>query len=281
VFPPALRVLGLVALLLVGVWAVGPWGDQRLALPWLIRRKLWLVGMLVVPLIGLSLVSVVRPVYAVGRYDMIVFPAYALLVGLGLAKAHSLPRAGPLVAGSLATILLLVIGTKLLLYYHAPSRHQQAVTARSLHDSVRNGDVVVFTGLRGLPTLYYLNRYGYHWREGYCEGASGRRFGCRMFPLETERAPSIYNARRVAASFEAVGEDLTVFLQGLQGPESTLWVVFNQAKPSPAGWEFPEPDASLVRQLARRGLLPPRRVDETLRVFQFNPTSSGPAAAVR
>jgi hypothetical protein len=204
---------------------------------------------------------------------MVVFPAYALLVGLGFAKAQSVVRAGPLVAAGLGALLLCVIGAKLVRYYHAPASHKTQHTAEALHNSVANGDAVVFTGLRGLPTIYYLSRAGYRWRDGYCEDpAQERRFACRMFPLETEQAPSIYEARRVKASLDAVNEDLTVFLQGLQGPENRLWVVFNQVDLSNAGLEVPEPDSFLVGQLARRGLRPlPLDAHGGLDIFRFVP----------
>ena len=271
-FPAALRALGVTLLLLLGLWAVGPWGDQRLAVPWLSRRKLWLLAMLLLPLVALSLISLVRPVYMVGRYDMVVFPAYALLIGLGLAKLHGVKRTGPLLVSTLAVILFVPIGTKLMLYYKAPSQHREQQTAVALHTSVRNGDVVVFTGLRGMAVLYYLSREGYRWREGYCENPSaGRRFACRMFPLETEQAPSIYDMRRVTASLEAVNDDLQVFMQGLQGPDNKLWVVFHEVEYSQSRFlELPEPDSFLVGQLAHRGLRAlPLWNDEATGIFQF------------
>ena len=228
--------------------------------------------MLLLPLVALSLISSVRPIYVVGRYDMVVFPAYALLIGLGLAKLHCVKRTGPLLVSTLAVILFIPIGTKLMLYYHAPAQHRAQQTAVALHTSVRNGDVVVFTGLRGMAVLYYLSREGYQWREGHCENPSaGRWFACRMFPLETEQAPSIYDTRRVTASLDAVNDDLNVFMKGLQGPDNKLWVVFHEVKYSQFRLlEVPEPDVFLVGQLAHRGLRPlPLWNNEAPGIFKF------------
>jgi hypothetical protein len=70
--------LGLyVPLLLVGV--LGGEGEIR---PW----RAALLGYLFVPLvIALAVSRLVKPLYIIGRYDLLVFPAFALLVGRGLA----------------------------------------------------------------------------------------------------------------------------------------------------------------------------------------------------
>src|SRR4029077_4232837 len=90
---------------------------------------------------------------------------------------------------------------KLFVYYQIPSPATAEPTAQAIHSVVKDGDVVVFTGMRGLPVLYYLRRLGYQWREGYCNDlVNGKRFSCRMFPRESEQTPAAYDAQRVLNS---------------------------------------------------------------------------------
>src|SRR5262249_44809835 len=85
-FPPPLRLAGLTLLGLLAVWVAIPWADGNMRVPWLGRRKVWLWSWLALPLAALWVISFYRPLYIVGRYDMIAFPAIALVVGLALTK---------------------------------------------------------------------------------------------------------------------------------------------------------------------------------------------------
>ncbi len=254
-FPAGLRLLGLTVLVLLGLWVASPWGDRNLGVPGLLRRKVALMTLLMFPLAVLWLVSFIRPVYAVGRYDIVAFPAFALLVGLALWKLQRVPRAGHLLAPLAALLLLIPIGTKLFLYYRAPSDGDAQATAQVLDAGVADGDVVVFTGLRGLPVLYYLSRLGFRWEAGQCRAeASVRRFSCRMYPRETERFPGVLNVSRVLASTDAVREDARDFLAGLRPLAGSLWMVFERGTFSREEIALPTMDAHLVRELQRLGL---------------------------
>ncbi len=254
-FPAGLRLLGLAVLLLLGLWVAGPWGDRSLGAPGLRSRKAALMILLGFPLAVLWLVSFVKPVYAVGRYDMVAFPAFSLLLGLALWKLQRIPRAGGLLACLAALLLLVPVGTKLFLYYRAPSQGDALATAQVLDAGVADGDVVVFTGLRGTPVLYYLSRLGYRWESRECRAeAPARRFSCRMYPRETERFPGVLNVSRVLASTEAVREDARDFLAGLRPREGSLWVAFERGTFSREEVALPTMDARLVQELQGLGL---------------------------
>lgn len=268
-FPSSLRHLGLAIILLLGIWVAVPCGEKQLTLAWLAKRKAWLWTLLFFPLVALWLASLYKPVYVVGRYDMVAFPAYVILLGLALAKVQSAGR--PILATFVAFILFIPVGTKLFLYYQAPSIPDAQPTARVIHNVVNDGDVVVFTGLRGLPFLYYVHRLGYQWSKGYCDNqVNGKRFGCRMFPRETERTPAAYDAYRVLNSPEAVREDMQDFMAMLRSPRSVLWVVFDSSDYYMGQLTVPKPDSFLVEELKRLGLYPSRLViDEAPGIFRF------------
>ncbi len=255
-FPAFLRILGLVVLVLLALWVAVPWGDRDVGIPGLGKRKTWLGLALVIPLGLLWLISFsYRPLYAPGRYDLVAFPAYTLILGLALAKAQRVRSAGPVVAVLFAMLLLLPIGTKLFRYYHAPPDGDAEATAKVLHAGVADGDVVVFTGLRGTRVLYYLSRLGYEWDSRECRDArAARRFGCRMYPRETEQMPGVLDARRVLASPDAVRSDVQDYLRVLPPQGGAVWVVLQSGGYSQGRVFLPNVDALLFRELHRLGL---------------------------
>lgn len=228
-FPLGWRLLGIAGLTLVGCVALGPWGDRDMGLSRLPLRKAWVTSLLLVPLMCLWGLSLVRPYYVVGRYDLIAFPGYILLLGLGLGKLQRVARRGPYLVGGLALLLAMPIAAKLILYYGVTaSVNEGRVTAKLLHSSVRNGDVVVFTGTRGMVTLYYLRRLGYHWQDEFCESPrQGRRFACLVYPNDGSALVFDFAHRtRITYSLETARSDIPWIVKHLERSDSSLWVVF-------------------------------------------------------
>jgi len=253
-FPSSLRLLGFALLLILGIWVAIPWKDDQLQISFLRDRKIWLWTMLFLPLGTLWLVSFYQPLYTVGRYDLVAFPAYTLLMGLAMAKLQGAGRTGPLLTLCVTMAFSLLVGTKLVQYYQLPPRPpgpwpSARSTAATLLPIVRNGDVVVFTGLRGLQILYYFSREGFVWVGENCENQEmGRRFGCRMFPLETEKTPA---TGHVSIPLQAVRDDLRIILSALSEPGGTLWIVFNRGSYRGGRLLVPQPDSFLVDELQR------------------------------
>lgn len=272
--PSSLRVLGLALLLLLGIWAAVPWGDSRMSIPWLGKRKAWLGALLFFPLVVMWLVSFYRPLYVAGRYDIMAFPPYALLLGLALDKVSRVKKAGPIVALIAALGLLIPIGTKLSLYYNAATQRPTRAFASVLDSSVANGDVVVITGHTWLPVLYYLNRLGYRWDGRYCDNKlAGRRFFCRLFPREWEQPffPFPPHASpRPLNSVEVVQEDVQDYLGPLRTQAGGLWVMFGGYSYDPVQRKhfFSKDDALLIREVVRLGLKPVSNIG-ALGIFQF------------
>jgi len=229
-FPPALRLLGLAILVALGIAAArsvavalrrreggstieapgdpGP-GDGP-------DGRVYVVVALLLPLVLLWLTSWVRPIYVVGRSDVIVFPAYALCVGIALDHLQRFGRSWIRPGPWLLLLLLVPIGWKLHGYYAEPAADWQRRTAVAVSDRVDSGDVVLFAGLRGAGVLYYLDRLGTRWRDGLCVDEVGRRkYGCRLFPLKTEvllagrpAGGSARSAGELAAELEELLRDL-------------------------------------------------------------------------
>lgn len=237
IFPASMRFLGIVMLAVIALVALLPWGDGHLGMPWLWKRKVFVVTLLLFPLSVIWIVSLFyKPYYLIGRYDMIVFPASALLIGLGLAKLRATPRAGKILAPLSALLLLIPMATKLYLYYDAPSHSMlmdisARTTASVLDQFVENGDAVAFGGLRGMPVLYYLETRGYRWTNGRCENVmTGRHFLCRIFPNQVhELLFDFDHPKRVVYSEEIVRSELHDMTAQLERSNGLVWVVLDQS----------------------------------------------------
>jgi len=259
-YPFALRLLGRCSLLLVGLWVAGPWGNGGLAVPLAGRRAAMLWGLVLFPLVVLWTISWAKPMYLAGRYDQLAQPAFPLLLGLGLGKLQAVRRFGPALVALAALGLLIPVATKLFLFYRQPAvnREQSRVTAETLVKRVADGDLVVFTDLRGYPVAYQLSRLGYRVREGWCESeSSAKRFACRMFPRELGPLPTQSDADRVANAPEVIRADLQEYLAALGPAEHAVYVVLGAVSGAAGGaLSVPRDDALLLRQVEQLGFRP-------------------------
>jgi len=215
-------------LCLLGILAAIPYCESHLGIPWLRKRKIWLWITLFLPLLVLWLISFIKPLYVVGRYDMVAFPVFPLIVGLAVTKLQSSKSFGLLLAVGLFTLYVIPLVTKQVQYYHATATTSAKDSAFALHTYVQNGDVVVFTGLRGLSIIYYLYQLGYQWNDKQCLNQNvGRHFACRMYPQTTEKSPAVFDPSHVENFPHNVQKEIHDFMNNLQGQDNNLWVVFD------------------------------------------------------
>lgn len=149
--------------------------------------------LLVGPLLALLAISVWKPLYLRGRYDLIAYPAFVLLAGLCLSmivqQLHG--RRGKLVAYALCVVLLAPPVARTAQFYGAEKERTAAPAADYIHQHAEEGDLVLMEGRRGIRTLYYLRLSGYVWENGECRHPDlKRRFACRLLPISMETAPA-------------------------------------------------------------------------------------------
>jgi len=258
-YPFALRLLGICALLLVGLWVAGPWGNGGLALPLAGRRAAMLWALLLFPLMVLWTISWAKPMYVAGRYDQLALPAFPLLLGLGLGKLQAVRRFGPALAALAALGLLIPVATKLFFFYRQPAvnKEQSRLTAETLVKRVADGDLVVFTDLRGYPVAYQLHRLGYRVRDGSCESeSSAKRFACQMFPRELGPLPTESDVDRVANAPDVIRADLQAYLPALGPSGHTAYIVLGTYSLAGGVFSVPRDDALLLQQMEQLGFRP-------------------------
>jgi mannosyltransferase len=254
--PLPVRLAGLAGLCALGLAAAVPWGDRRLGVPDAGRRRAYLWLLLLAPLAVLWGVSFVKPVYVVGRYDLVALPAFVLLTGLALGKMQDLGRRTLPLGLAAALMAATTTGATLVQYYRSPATPDAKPTASAIDAGVSDGDVVVFTGLRGYPVLYYLARLGYACDSHNCVNrATGTTFRPRFYPREIEAEAATYNPARVLGSSGEAGRDLEEYLRARGSPGSSVWLVFCGSV-SGQSLDVGEADWLLIEAIRERGYLP-------------------------
>ena len=112
-----------------------------------------LLAYLLLPLAVPFVASFVRPVYMVGRSDVLVFPAFSMLLALAVGRFRSRTAQLAVVAASLAACV-----AGLAHYFSTPQRVLEREVFRALAAEARDGDVFVCTDLTRPTAEYYLRR---------------------------------------------------------------------------------------------------------------------------
>lgn len=127
---------------LLTLGALAPRGESAREREW----RLGIVAYLLVPLaIGFSFARFVKPFYAIGRFEMVVFPAYVLLMGRGLSRLR------PALAGSAVTALVLWMGVYLHYHHTYWGRPLRPPASPTEVRTDRSGSVVVDERLPSAP----------------------------------------------------------------------------------------------------------------------------------
>ena len=159
-----------------------------------------LVVFLLLPLVLPWLVSVAwRPIFLVGRYETLVFPAFALLLACGMEKlVAARPSLGTVAIGSWCALAVL----SLVAYHRVPIIEDERQSAAWILANARPHDTFVFPGYARAVPEYYLRRAGF----------SGARVS---FPLEVGQhmgwfdvAAAVKNPRRTQSEALALAEEL-------------------------------------------------------------------------
>lgn len=151
---------------------------------------------MILPLAGLMAASLlVAPVYVAGRYDLIAFPGFLLVGGAvaGIAFAGDGPFARPGVRAVLAALVVLLAGAQA---YRIAAHRMTAPHAESIRtdtmaavEHLADGDGLLVASHQAALVWYQLHAMGFERRGSRCSGG-GRRFACRLFPPDMERAPA-------------------------------------------------------------------------------------------
>jgi len=98
----------------------------------------------------------IAPIYLVGRYEMVAFTGYALLVARGFAALRDRSRAlGAVAAVTWLALAALTLGPA----FAQPPRAFEREVAAWIGETARDGDAIVFPGYTRTVSEYYLRRW--------------------------------------------------------------------------------------------------------------------------
>jgi uncharacterized membrane protein len=247
VFPAPLRWLALAAAGALAVGLVAPLGAGAAPRD---RRVPALLIALFFPLVALFAISlIVKPIYIAGRYDMIGFPAFPLLVGLAWAKLEAAGPHARRIVPIAAAALAFPVAVKLARYYAEPALRptMSAVAAGHLAASLAPDDAVIFPDLRGYVVLYQLARRSWRWNGDWCENTrAGTRVVCHLVPFP---ATDIALDGQPDMLRTAIG-------RALELRPTTVFVVHGKWAVGPEGPRILPGDGAVAEELARLGYRP-------------------------
>ena len=211
-------------------------GDARERGWWGLNQYAWVVPVSVLwPLLFLVAYSIgCKPLYVLGRYDLVAQPGLTLLLALGFAAIearlwqHGRAWAGAL-GGTLAAAPALVVAGLCLASYVTRAawpfdeRHfTQTFRAAALRQEMRPGDRVVCLGLEYATFVYAARR-------------AGVNTPIETFPSDTAAHPGwMPTTDKLRARGGELGVDAVRLMDRVE-PGGRLWVVLDQAAQQPSG----------------------------------------------
>ena len=249
---PVLRWLGLFSLtvvLLFSIWKV------RLENADVRMRFIQIMLLVFVPLLSLLGISFFRPVYIVGRYDLVAFPAFVILLGCALSlitqRNNGVSNFRIIVV---VCTLFAPLAVKLVNYFGFESQSSVEQIASRIADSAVRDELLVMTGPSVIQLLYYLRVNGIEWKDGVCRSTtSNQQFGCRMIPLSLEVAPAAVQRYYFAARNDKLTEDVAQVISDADKPQRVR-LIFMEAKTTQSGsLVLPEEARRVLQQTVDSG----------------------------
>lgn len=214
-----------------------------------------LVVAMLMPIGFLYAVSFFKPLYVVGRYDAVAFPWLILLAGWVATRSANLPQ---LARPAWVALVLLLLGGMLYkdaLHLTAGRTYHDFDAARSadlMDESVADGDVLVFTGMRGTSVLYYLSQKGFRWDGEHCRNeARGITLTCRILPYTDAGVPFLMGVTiTTPVSVTSAVSDFERILDA-RPVHSGVWILYSRQREPPNA----AVDQAIERSLWRRRLV--------------------------
>jgi len=120
------------------------------------EKLIFILLYLIMPLFIASLISLKKPIYISGRYDMSVFPAFYLMASLGLYRIKK-----PYWRNFLIGAILLTTSISLYNYYYIYEKSNDRKIAGYIESRMDKDDLWIFTDLTLASFRYYSQNYFY------------------------------------------------------------------------------------------------------------------------
>ena len=175
----------------------------------------------------LSLSLIYNPVYVVGRYDLIAYPSFILLLGFIVSKySYKLSCISKKIRISVIFIFFVLVTVSQIIKVNA---YKNALPISGLKEQIKNisslmgkNDLFVINRPDAAVPMYYLEYHGFKWRNNYCNNRESGFF-CTLFPKNMELSPAASsrykqtneipsNELDVSYILEFMSDDSSIFL---------------------------------------------------------------------
>lgn len=149
---------------------------------------IYTLGHILFPLLLVFLISLKKPIYVAGRYDIVFFAPFLLIVSFGLNKVTHLIHRYSLLSG-----IILSLAFSLHSYYFEYYKSNDRKVEEYIHENSKKNDILVFTNLTSSSFFYYV-------KEPYSNivfDFPERRFG--ILPKEAYESDRVFIDNEIAA----------------------------------------------------------------------------------
>jgi Dolichyl-phosphate-mannose-protein mannosyltransferase len=182
---------------------------------------------LLFPLIAALFISQFAAAYAIGRYELIVLPAFLLLIAIWFSKIKN-------------DYILIAMAVLLAAFcFHSVSADRDMVLGYQANDKtiahdllnvIRDGDTIIATDLTYPTFSYYLGLFNKDIK---------RRFTLLIYPLELSEHPCWENFNKMSANTDLYRKEALILAEKLSrervGKYSAVWVLYSLRNPFNAG----------------------------------------------
>ncbi|MFC1680168.1 glycosyltransferase family 39 protein [Pseudomonadota bacterium] len=210
------------------------------------------------PLVALFAISyAIRPVYVVGRYDVIAYPAFLIflahIIRVITSDKVKNNKLDVYLACTFVVATLVAQGAVATRYFSDWPKKDHQATSDDISSLMTNGSSLVFVGRSSAVNLYYFLLSGYSKAENHCIHNTGTVINCFIFPEEFDKAPgsTARYDRMISQSFDSY--EIEYILTELQG--NNFWLHINQMANTGSNYAMDEVSYKLVNNLKSRGFV--------------------------
>lgn len=174
------------------------------------------------------LVSLIQPLYVVGRYDVFLWPLFAVAAAALIGFGWQQKGAHRVLASTMVLVFVLSSASAYLSSARLPSTLDDTKAA-AITEQLRRGDALLVLGEDNLPTIYQMLISGVEWQPGECR-IRGLIIPCRMVANTPEHMAMDLDSS-MNASFSA---RFDADWQSLKQASPRRWLVVNSQNRSAA-----------------------------------------------
>lgn len=217
-----------------------------------------LAAQFVLPLIALLVLShAIRPIYVVGRYDLIAYPAFLIfllhLIRTITQKDIQYRRLNVFLVTTFIVTTLMAQGAVAARYFADWPEQSYKTRFQKISKLMDNGSTIVFLGPASAVSLYYFLLNGYSKVDHHCVSNTDVIVNCFIFPEELDQAPASTARYSRMEKIGANDYEVGYILNHLR--KDQLWLQINRMNKTENGFVMDRVSYRLIEHLKGLGFV--------------------------